>query len=159
MGLKKHKTKAVDRQIKLLPSHHYESVILIINKAEQIRHNALHQLFPSAKFTFLTLRNEKADDSSGLNYTYHKSDFRIGALKNERLKMLLTNTFDLLIDLSDHQKLSYFSRQINANLKAGCFDKNNNQSFDLFVQKNPNSEEVLNSIADQINKLTLNIRT
>ncbi len=153
---KKNKTHV--KEINLVPSHLYESVILIINKAEQIRHNALHHLFPSAKFTFLTLRTEKTDNSSGLNYTLHKSDFRIGILRNDRLKTLLKNEFDLLIDLSDHPKLSYFSLNINANLKAGCFNKYNNQHFNLFVENHEDSEIVLKLIEEQINKLTLNLK-
>lgn len=158
MWSSKKNTSSIERKINLLPTNLYESIVVIINKAEQIRHNQFHLLFSNASFTFLTLRSEKTDDSNGLNFTLHKSDLRFGSIKNERLKTLLNQKFDLLIDLSNHTKLSYFSRNINANLKAGCFDKKSNQDFDLLVKHNESVANIVDDLAKQINILTLNTK-
>lgn len=156
---KKNKSKEEDRKIILLPAAQYESIIVIIDKAEQIRHNQLHKLFPVATFSFLTTRSEKEDKSSGQNYTFRSSDRRFGMIKNERLKELLQRNFDLLIDLSDQSKLSLFSKIINANLKVGVFDKEENFNFDLLIKKTDAVEQMLESIAGQLNILTLNKNT
>ena len=145
-----------ERIITLLPASKYKSVIVIIEKAEQIRHNVLHQAFPAATFSFLTIRSSKEDSSSGHNYTFHKSDKRFRKIKNDRLKSLLRTKFDLLIDLSDRQNLSYFSETINASLKTGCFDRVNNYNFDILVKNSPSMEDIVINIAKQIDKLTLN---
>ncbi|MFK8039022.1 MAG: hypothetical protein AB8B74_12075 [Crocinitomicaceae bacterium] len=150
------KNNHIERKINLLPVIQYKNIIVIINKAEQIRHNQLHLLFSNASFSFLTLRSEKTDDSNGLNFTLHKSDFRFGTLKNDRLKILIKQEFDLLIDLSNNKNLSYFSRVINAGLKTGCFNRANNQNFDLLVKHQDSIEKIINDIANQINILTTN---
>lgn len=145
-----------DRKINLLPTNMYETVLVIINKAEQIQHNLLHQAFPAASFSFLSMRNEKQDRSSGSNYTLHKSDIRFGRIKNDRLKTLVNTNFDLLIDLSEHSKLNDFSQVLNANLKAGCFDKQQNNNLDILVKYSLTLKDVVKDIAQQIDKLTLN---
>ncbi|MDX1350157.1 MAG: hypothetical protein R3279_07920 [Putridiphycobacter sp.] len=148
-----------DRKIILLPADQCRTVLVIINKAEQIRHNQLHQLFPKAIFTFLTVRSEKKDNSSGQNFTFHKSDIRFGRVKNERLKDLMAIDFDLLIDLSEHPKLARFSTKLIAHLRAGTFDKTHNYNFDLLVKNSTAIEEIINTIAKQLNLLTLNKNT
>lgn len=152
----KKNTPPAERKIHLLPTKMYHNIVVIINKAEQIRHNQFHLLFSNANFTFLTLRSEKKDDSNGLNFTFHKSDFRLGVIRNERLKTLLNQEFDLLIDLSNHKNLSYFSQNIDASLKVGCFDKSNNQNFDLLVKNHESVANIVDDLAKQINTLTLN---
>jgi len=144
------------RIIKLLPLNAYKSILVIIDKAEQIRHNQFHQKFPCADFTFLTIRSEKQDDSSGKNYTFHKNDKRFGKIKNDRLLSLMALNFDLIIDLSEKKDLKYFCENISANLKAGCFNTDLNFNLDLLVNNTGTTENVIDNLAKQIQKLTLN---
>ncbi|MFK8045136.1 MAG: hypothetical protein AB8B72_06560 [Crocinitomicaceae bacterium] len=145
-----------NRTIKLLPLLSYKSILVIIDKAEQIRHNQLHHTFPSAEFTFLTIRTERQDKSSGKNYTFHSGDKRFGKVKNDRLLTLLSLQFDLLMDLSHNKNLKYFCRNVPANLKAGCFNSDSNYNLDLLVNNRGTVENLIDGIAEQIHKLTLN---
>lgn len=150
------KNKDQDRIINLIPTNLYKTALVIIDKAEEINHNQLHQLFPAANFSFLSMRAEKQDKGTGQNYTLHGSDLRFGFLKNDRLKALLRTNYDILIDLSNHKKLHYFSSRALANLKTGCFDKPNNHIYDLLVNKYDTNKEIVEAITKQIDKLTLN---
>ena len=145
-----------DRKIILLERKNYNQVIVLIDNPENIVHNVLHKLFPNAEFSFLTNRSEKVDISTGNNFTVHKKDFKFAKLKNDRLVDLLSQRFDLLIDLSnENNNLKYFTDRIQSNLKVGCFDTTKNYHYDLLVAKSDNIKEILHQIEKQIDLLTV----
>ena len=144
-----------DRNIKILPRVDYKTVLVIIDKPEQINHNLFHQLFPHAEFSFLSNRTEKEDNSNGFNYTCHKKDFFFKKLKNDRLANLLNKSFDLLIDLNEtNTKLMYFTENIEAGLKMGCFNQPYNFQFDMLVEPSSEIANIIKTMVKQIDVLT-----
>ncbi len=153
---KSDKKKNTSRRIVLRERSDFKKLIVLIDNPENIVHNVLHKQFPNAEFSFLTNRSEKVDISTGKNYTFNKKDFKFATLKNERLKDLLLQEFDLLIDLSQsNDNLRYFAEHIKADLKIGCFDTSKNYLYDILVEKKENIRKILEQIKIQLDLLTI----
>ena len=155
MILKKIKSTSESRVIKISPTNSYKSTLIISDQVDESFNTYLATVFEKSKFTTLSNRKEKKDDSSANHYTYHISDLGFGNIKNDRLLNLLNTQFDLVIDISIKTKeLNYFVKNSKSSLKIGDLNASKNYLYDLLVDEIDSKTEFIDNIKRQINILS-----
>jgi len=145
------------RDIKILPIKTYHNVLLIFDSSQNERDLKTHLelVFENAKFTNLTFRDNKIDESNGYTYTFHTSDMGFGKIKNQRLLGLINTNFDLVIDFVTNQtELDFFVQHSKSALKIGDLKATKNYLYDLLIEKGKSDSDYINNIKTQINTLS-----
>lgn len=145
------------RDIKILPINAYHNILIVVdssNNAPQLKTH-LELVFQNAKFTNLTFRDNKIDESNGFTFTFHATDMGFGKIKNERLLGLINSNFDLVIDfVSKQTELDFFVQHSKSALKIGNLSATKNYLYDLLVEKGQSDSDFIENIKTQINLLS-----
>ena len=150
--IKKH-SKLNKRKMFVLPPSKIETIIIISDSNLSLIESQVKFFFPNAKCTFITVRKNKIDESSGQIYTYHTSDLGYGKFKNERLNKLINKNFNCVIDYNKKEsKLDLFIPLIDSNLIAGYEKSPKNYFYDILLS----GDNMIENFYKQLNKLTLN---
>jgi len=153
--LKKIKSSSDTRTIKILSLKSYKSILVISDKNEDAFVTQLKSIFDNSKFTTLYNREDKEDQSTLNNYTYHISDLGFGSIKNDKLLQVLNINFDAVIDISQKTlELNYFVKNSKSTLKIGDIHATKNYLYDLLVDQIDSKTEFIDNIKRQINILS-----
>lgn len=145
------------RDIKILPLSSYHNILIIIDssKNEHSLKTHLELVFQNAKFTNLTFRDNKIDESNGFTYTFYPTDMGFGKIKNQRLLGLINTNFDLVIDfVSNQTELDFFVQHSKSALKIGALNATKNYLYDLLIEKGKTDSDYITNIKTQINLLS-----
>ncbi len=123
----------------------FTEVLILLNSAEGTQKNAWTALFPTAKTTFIYQRKEKKNESESLDATFHKSDFNLtGSLKNEKLTKITAISFDLVVDLTEENKLSKFLlSSLNQSFMIGRRGNSKSFLYDLLLNDSLSDTEII----------------
>lgn len=148
-----------EREIKILPLEKYHNILIIVDTINNQKafSNHLQLVFPNAKFTTLTFRDQKLDESSGFTFTFHTNDMGFGKIKNDRLLGVVNTNFDLVIDfIKKETELDYFVQYSKSALKIGGLNTTKNYLYDLLIECGKSDTDFIENIKTQINLLTKN---
>jgi len=140
------------REIIIQPIEKYRNIIVVSNSSDHDLLIQLSKLFQSAKISILYIRKEKEDKSKTNEYTVHIKDFAMNALKNEKLKNLVKEKFDLLIDMSDNKtELNFIVKNIQSTLKIGKYNSPKSYLYDLLIEFGSNTNDFTQNINKHLN--------
>ncbi|WP_070138259.1 DUF6913 domain-containing protein [Crocinitomix algicola] len=136
----------------------YREVLVVADEDKSQLESFINAIFPRAKIYFLFPRNEKEDQTKTDVFSYHISDLNLtGKVKNDKLKKVLDNRFDLVVDLSKNLPLNNFIlARLNHTFMVGSASNNKSLWYDLIIPEAKNDKELFEHIKTQINLLSQN---
>lgn len=142
--------KSPDALKKILVITNSSNPKLLTHLTNSYANSDLFYLYPSA------LGKQKEDQTTGQDYTFHKSDVNLtGKIKNDKLNQLLQIQFDLVLDLSDDEPIGTFLiKKLNQSFMIGQNGLNKSFLYDLLTQKGSNDEETLRIMTQHLTLLS-----
>lgn len=150
--------KRLERKPILRKLEVYREILILADTDKSGLVPTLKQIFPQAKAYFLSPRKEKEDTSKKDSFSFHISDLNFtGKVKNDKLKKVLNNRFDLVVDLSKNSPLNNFIlSKLNHTFMVGSAENGKSLWYDLIVPSASNDKDFLKNIETQINLLSQN---
>jgi hypothetical protein len=146
-------SKIDKRKVFVLPPEKINSILVITNSNISLIESQLKNFFPHSNYYFLTPRQQKEDQSTGNQYTFHSTDLGFRNFKNERLNQLLKQNFEVLIDYNKNScELDFFIKIIDNHLICGHSNSEKNYLYDIFLY----GDNLIENLYKQLNKLTHN---
>ena len=156
MMLKKSKDRRFLRKPILKKVEAYTEILVLLNHENDAVVSDFGRLFPSAKLTVLVPRLQKEGNDRVPYSTYRKSDFNLtGKLKNDNLKQVLSQTYDLVLDLSSESKINdTLIKKIKGDFIIGGIASKNADLYDLQIEQQLCINQDIKALINHLTLLT-----